>query len=50
MPFTFGLLISKEGLMEEEMETHASALGWMIPGTGQPDGIQSMGRLKVGHD
>ena len=43
MSFTFGLLTSKEGLMEEEMATPSSRLGWRILWTEDPDGVQSMG-------
>ena len=30
--------------------THSSTLAWKIPWTEEPDGLQSMGSLKVGHD
>ena len=29
---------------------HSSALAWETPWTGEPDGLQSMGSLRVGHD
>ena len=29
---------------------HFSALAWRVPWTGEPDGLQSMGLLGVGHD
>ena len=32
------------------MATHPSVLAWRIPGTGEPDGLPSMGSYKVGHD
>ena len=32
------------------MATHSSVLSWRIPGTGEPDGLPSMGLHKVGHD
>ena len=32
------------------MATHSSVLAWRIPGTGQPDGLPSMGSHRVGHD
>ena len=35
---------------EEEMATHSSVLAWRIPGTGKPEGLSSMGSLRVGHD
>ena len=36
--------------LEKEMATHSSVLAWKIPGTGEPDGLPSMGSHKVGHD
>ena len=33
-----------------EMATYSSALAWRIPGTGEPDGLPSMGSHRVGHD
>ena len=36
--------------LEKEMATHSSVLIWRIPVTGEPDGLQSMGLLRVGHD
>ena len=36
--------------LEKEMATHSSVLAWRIPGTGEPDGLPSMGSHKVGHD
>ena len=36
--------------LEEEMATHSSVLAWRIPGTGEPDGLPSMGSHRVGHD
>ena len=32
------------------MATHSSVLAWRIPGTGEPDGLLSMGSHRVGHD
>ena len=32
------------------METHSSVLAWRIPGTGEPDRLQSMESQRVGHD
>ena len=29
---------------------HSSVLAWRIPGTGEPDGLLSMGSHRVGHD
>ena len=31
------------------MATHSSVLAWRIPGTGEPDGLPSMGSQRVGH-
>ena len=36
--------------LEKEMATHSSVLAWRIPGTGDPDGLLSMGSHAVGHD
>ena len=39
-----------EDPLEKEMMTHSSVLAWRIPGTGEPDGMLSMGSHRVGHD
>ena len=36
--------------MEKEMATHSSVVAWRIPGTGDPDGLPSVGSHRVGHD
>ena len=36
--------------LEKEVATHSSVLAWRIPGTGEPDGLSSMGSHRVGHD
>ena len=36
--------------LEKKMATHSSVLAWRIPGTGEPDGLPSMGSFRVGHD
>ena len=36
--------------LEKEMATHSGVLAWRIPGTGEPDGLPSMGSRRVGHD
>ena len=36
--------------LEKEMATHSSTLAWKIPWAEEPDGLQSMGLLRVGHD
>ena len=45
--FTFTFLFHA---LEKEMATHSSVLAWRIPGTGEPDGLPSMGSHRVGHD
>ena len=37
-------------LLEKEMATNSSTLAWKIPWMEEPDGLQSMGSLRVGHD
>ena len=36
--------------LEKEMATHSSILAGEIPWTEEPDGLQSVGSQKVGHD
>ena len=42
--------VGREDPLEEEMATHSSILAWRIPWTEKPDGLQSMGSKRVGHD
>ena len=42
--------LDQEDPLEKEMATHSSLLAWRIPGTGEPDGLPSMGLHGVGHD
>ena len=35
---------------EKAMAPHSSTLAWKIPWTEEPDGLQSMESLRVGHD
>ena len=35
---------------EKAMAPHSSTLAWKIPWTEEPDRLQSMGSLGVGHD
>ena len=42
--------LGREDPLEKEMATHSSALAWKIPWTEEPDGLQSMGSQRVGHD
>ena len=36
--------------LEEGMATHSGTLGWRIPWTEEPGGLQSMGSHRVGHN
>ena len=36
--------------LEEEMVTHFSVLAWKTPWTEEPDGLQSSGSQRVGHN
>ena len=36
--------------LEKEMATHSSVIAWRTPGTGEPDGLPSMGSHRVRHD
>ena len=36
--------------LEKAMAPHSNTLAWKIPRTEEPDGLQSMGLLRVGHD
>ena len=37
-------------LLEKGMATHSSSLAWRIPWIEEPDGLQSMGYQRVGHN
>ena len=39
-----------EDPQEKGMAAHASILGWRIPWTEEPGGLQSMGSQRVRHD
>ena len=39
-----------EDPLEKGMDTHCSILAWKITWTEEPDGLQSMGSCRVGHD
>ena len=45
-----GLIPGEEDPLEKEMATHSSTLAWKIPWTEEPDRLQSMESLGVGHD
>ena len=36
--------------LEKEMAADSNVLAWRIPGTGEPDGLPSMGSHRVRHD
>ena len=42
--------LEREYSLEKEMATHSSILGWEIPWTEEPGGLQFMGSQRVGHD
>ena len=42
--------LGREDPLEKEMAIHSSAIAWKIPWTEEPDGLQSMGSQRVGHD
>ena len=39
-----------EDPLEKEMTTHSSILAWEIPWRQEPDGLQSMGSERIGHN
>ena len=39
-----------EDPLEEGMAAHSSILAWRIPRTEEPDGLQSVGSQRVGHN
>ena len=39
-----------EDPLEKEMASHSSILAWKISWIEEPDGLQSMGLQRVGHD
>ena len=42
--------LGREDPLEQGMVTHSSILAWRIPWTEEPDGVQSMGLQRVGHN
>ena len=42
--------LGQEDPLEKGMATHPSILAWRIPWTEEPDGLQSMGSQRAGHD
>ena len=46
----FKCYLSFKGFPEKAMASHSNTLAWTIPWTEEPDRLQSMGSLRVGHD
>ena len=44
------LSLGREDPLEEGTATLSSILGWRIPWTEEPNGIESLGLQRVGHD
>jgi len=42
--------LGQEGPLDKGTATHFSILAWRISMTEEPDGLQSVGLQKVGHD
>ena len=42
--------LGQEDVLEKGMATHSSILGWEIPWTEEPGGLQSMGSQRVRQD
>ena len=42
--------LGQEDPLEKEMAAHSTILGWEIPWTEKPGGLQSTGLQRVGHD
>ena len=42
--------LSQEDPLKESMATHSSILAWRFPWMDEPDGLQSIGLQRVGHD
>ena len=42
--------LGREDPLEKETATHSSILAWEIPWTEEPDGLQSTGSQRVGHN
>ena len=50
MQETWVLFVGWEDALEKEMATHSSILAWKTPWTEEPEGLQSVGSLRVGHN
>ena len=42
--------LGQEDPLEKEMATHSSILAWRVPWAEEPDGLQSMGSQRDGHN
>ena len=42
--------LGREDVPEKGMPTQSSILAWRIPWAEEPDGLQSMGSQRAGHD
>ena len=42
--------LGQEDPLEKGMATHSSILAWRIPRTEEPNGLQSVGSQRVGHN
>ena len=45
-----GVIPGWEDPLEKAMATHSCILAWRIPWTEEPDGLQSTGSQRIGHD
>ena len=50
LPAMWETSLGWEDPLEKEMAIHSSILAWKISWTEEPDGLQSMGCKRVGHD
>ena len=50
MQETWVKFLGWENPLEEGVATHSSILVWRIPWTEEPNGLQSIGSQRVGHD
>ena len=44
------VILGWEDPLEEDMATHFSILSWRVQWTAEPDGLESTGVARVGHD
>ena len=50
MPETRVRFLGREDLLEKQKATHSSIPAWIIPGTEEPEGLESVGSQEMGHD